>query len=217
MLPAMSAKQDDRAAVKTLTRNSIMLSSYILFPIMAGLAGVATPMIRLLLTEKWLPSVPYMQIYCFSLAFYPVHSCNLQAINAMGRSDIFLKLEFIKKTIGISALVIATVFFETPIAIAATGVITGLIACFINAFPNKKLIGYSYFEQIKDILPSLLLSLVMLGCVLAVELLHLGDLFTLALQVVVGIIVYLLLSAILRMEPFRILLKTLNDFRKKRK
>lgn len=217
MLPAMSEKQDDRAAVKALTRNSIMLSSYILFPIMAGLAGVATPLIRLLLTDKWLPSVPYLQIYCFTLAFYPVHSCNLQAINAMGRSDTFLKLEIIKKIIGITALLIATFCFDSPLAIAATGVITSFIACFINASPNKKLIDYSYFEQIKDILPSFLLSAAMLGCVLAVQFLNLSNLLTLIVQVLVGVIVYFLLSAVLRIDPFRILLKTLNDFRKKRK
>ena len=194
-----------------------MLSSYILFPIMAGLAGVATPLIRLLLTDKWLPCVPYLQIYCFTLAFYPVHSCNLQAINAMGRSDTFLKLEIIKKIIGITALLIATFCFDSPLAIAATGVITSFIACFINASPNKKLIDYSYFEQIKDILPSFLLSAAMLGCVLAVQFLNLSNLLTLIVQVLVGVIVYFLLSAVLRIDPFRILLKTLNDFRKKRK
>ena len=97
MLPAMSAKQDEPEKVKDLMRSSVTLSSYVIFPMMAGLAAVAPALVELLLTEKWLPCVPYMQIYCFSLAFYPVHSCNLQAINAMGRSDIFLKLEIIKK------------------------------------------------------------------------------------------------------------------------
>ena len=97
LLPAMSAQQDDKAKVKALTRNSVMISSYVVFPMMAGLAGIAEPLVRLLLTEKWLPCVPYMQIYCFTFAFYPVHSGNLQAINAMGRSDVFLKLEIVKK------------------------------------------------------------------------------------------------------------------------
>ena len=97
MLPAMSAKQDEPEKVKDLMRSSVTLSSYVIFPMMAGLAAVAPALVELLLTEKWLPCVPYMQIYCFSLAFYPVHSCNLQAINAMGRSDIFLKLEISKR------------------------------------------------------------------------------------------------------------------------
>ena len=215
MLPAMSAKQDDSTQVKTLMRNSIMLSAYILFPLMAGLAGVATPLVRLLLTEKWLPCVPYMQIYCFTLAFYPVHSCNLQAINAMGRSDIFLKLEIIKKTIGLISLVVAVFCFDSPIAIAMTGVFTTLISCFVNAFPNKKLIGYSYADQMRDILPPALLCAVMLVCVLAVEMLHMHDILTLILQVMVGVAVYVLLSAVLRIEPFRILLGMLKSVKKK--
>lgn len=210
MLPAMSRKQDDKAAVKLLARNAISLSSYILFPIMAGLAGVATPMVRLLLTDKWLPCVPYLQIYCLSLAVNPVHICNLQAINAMGRSDIFLKLEIIKKTIGIAALIIAVFCFDSPIAIAMTGVFTSFISCFINAYPNKKLIGYSYWEQVKDMLPSLALSGIMLAAVLAVELLQLGSLVTLLLQVLVGVAVYVLLSAIFRLQPFRLLLSMLR-------
>ena len=210
MLPAMAEKQDDPAAVKELTRNSITLSSYILFPLMAGLAGVAVPMVRLLLTEKWLPCVPYLQIYCFSLAFNPVHMCNLQAINAMGRSDIFLKLEIIKKSIGITALVIAVFCFDSPIAIAMTGVFTTLISCFINAYPNKKLIGYAYLEQMRDMLPSLLVSLVMLGAVLAVQLLKLGDFVTLVAQVLAGVAVYVLLSAVFRLRPFKLLLSFLR-------
>lgn len=217
MLPAMAKEQDDPAAVKKLTRNSIMLSSFILFPLMAGLAGIAEPLVRLLLTDKWLPCVPYLQIYCFTLAFYPVHSCNLQAINAMGRSGIFLILEIIKKAIGIAALVIAVFFFDSPIAIAMTGVFTTFISCFVNAFPNRKLLGYSYFEQMKDILPSFLCSFAMLGAVLAVGMLPLGNLLVLILQMITGIVSYVLLSAIFRLSPFKILLGTLIKFVEKRK
>lgn len=215
MLPAMSAKQDDRSQVKTMMRNSIMLSSFIIFPMMAGLAGVAEPLVKLVLTEKWLPCVPYMQIYCFTLAFYPVHSCNLQAINAMGRSDIFLKLEIIKKTIGITALVIAVFCFNSPIAIAMTGVFTTVISCFINAAPNKKLADYSYFEQMKDILPSLVLALTMCGIVLCVKLLGLGDMLTMIIQIAVGVVVYVSLALVLRLAPMKMILGLIRSKLKK--
>lgn len=210
LLPAMSAEQDDKAKVKGLMRNSVMLSSYIVFPMMAGLAGVATPLISLLLTDKWLPCVPYMQIYCFSLAFYPVHSCNLQAINAMGRSDIFLKLEIIKKSIGMGALVIAVFCFDSPIAIAMTGVFTTVTSCFINAYPNQRMIDYSYFEQLKDLLPSFLCAIFMFGCVWMVNLLNLSAILTLLLQIVVGIALYLGVSAALRLKPFMMLIDMLR-------
>lgn len=202
MLPAMSKDQDEKAKVKATMRNSIMVSSYVIFPMMAGLAAVAAPVITLLLTEKWLPAVPYMMIYCFSLAFTPVHSCNLQAINAMGRSDIFLKLEIIKKVIGISSLVIAVFCFDSPIAIAMTGIFTTVISCFINAYPNKKLINYSYFEQMRDILPSFALALVMFGVVYVMTYIKLHYVLVLVLQVLAGMAIYLVGSAVFKLKGF---------------
>lgn len=211
MLPAMSKEQDDRSAVKQLARNSITVSAFIIFPLMAGLAGVATPMVKLLLTDKWLPCVPYLQIYCFTMAFYPVHTCNLQAINAMGRSDIYLKLEIIKKTIGLVALIIAVACFQSPIAIAMTGVFTAFISCFINAYPNKSLIGYSYFEQMRDVLPSFLLSILMLGGILAIGLLPLSPIIIIFLQFFGGVSIYLALSLLLRLKPLQFLLQMLKE------
>lgn len=215
MLPAMSAKQDDKSQVKVMMRRSIMLSSFIIFPIMAGLAGVAEPMVRILLGNKWLPCVPYMQIYCLSLAFYPVNSCNLQAINAMGRSDVFLRLEIIKKLYGVTLLIGALVFFDSPIAIALTGVATAFIGWFVNAFPNKKLVNYAYLEQIQDVVPALLVSLVMFGCVWAVTLLDMAPILQIALQVVIGILVYVGASALLRIEAYRLLLNMVKPLLKK--
>ena len=214
LLPAMSAEQDDKAQVKTLMRTSVTLCSYIIFPMMAGLAAVATPLVSLLLTDKWLPCVPYLQIACFCFAFYPVHTSNLQAINAMGRSDIFLKLEIIKKAVGLVFLLLGVFCFDTPLAITAMGIFTTIISCFINAFPNKKLIDYSYIEQMKDVLPSFLVAVVMCGCVLAVQLLRMGTIATLFAQVVVGVVVYVALSAIFRLEPFRVLLGMLKKMKK---
>lgn len=215
MLPAMSEKQDNKEQVKNLTRNSIILSSYIIFPMMAGLAAVASPLIELLLTEKWLECVPYLQIYCFTFAFWPVHTSNLQAINAMGRSDIFLKLEIVKKIIGVAAIVIAVVFFDTPVAIAMTGVFSTFLSCFINAYPNKKLIGYSYFEQMKDILPTFLLSLAMLVFVTIIGRIEFNPFVTLCLQIISGSVFYFLLSFILKIKPFVFLINNISQQLKK--
>ncbi|MBP1561953.1 MAG: lipopolysaccharide biosynthesis protein [Oscillospiraceae bacterium] len=206
LLPALSLKQEDRKQVKTLMRTSMTLSAYIIFPMMAGLAGIAEPLVSLILTDKWLPCVPYLQIFCFSFAFWPVHTSNLQAINAMGRSDIFLKLEIIKKIYGIAALIIAVFCFDSPIAIAMTGGITSVISSFVNAFPNKKLIDYSYFEQMKDILPSFLLSAVMFGIVVMIGTMNLAPIITLFVQIISGIVFYILFSFILKIRPFVFLL-----------
>ena len=210
MLPALSEKQDDKSNLKALMRNSMTMSAYIIFPMMAGLAGVAEPLIKLLLTDKWLPAVPYLQIFCFSFAFYPVHSCNLQAINAMGRSDIFLKLEIIKKSYGILSIIIAVAFFDSPVAIALTGAVTTIISCFVNASPNKKLIDYSYFEHMRDMLPSFLASIIMCAAVLAVGLIELNIIAKLALQVFVGLAVYLIISIVFKLKPFMVIVNILK-------
>ena len=97
MLPALSSRQNDVDSVKRLMRRAMRTSSYILMPLMVGLAAVAKPMVSVLLTDKWLPCVPFLQLACISYALYPIHTANLTAINAIGRSDIFLKLEIIKK------------------------------------------------------------------------------------------------------------------------
>ena len=216
MLPAMSAKQEDKGQVKEMMRRSIMLSSYIIFPIMAGLAGVAEPLVRLLLTDKWLPCVPYMQIYCLSLAFYPVNSCNLQAINAVGRSDIFLKLEIIKKLYGVALLIGALVFFDSPIAIAFTGILTAFIGWFVNAFPNKKLVNYAYWEQIQDVVPTLLISLSMFGCVWLVTLLNMSPIVQILIQVLIGVVFYVCASALLRVKAYVMLLDMIKPLWKKK-
>lgn len=210
MLPAMSAQQDEKEKVKELTRNSIMLSSYMIFPIMLGVAGIASQLVCLLLTDKWIACVPYVQIFCFTLAFYPIHSCNLQAMNALGRSDLFLKLEIIKKICGILTLIVAILYYDSPIAIAVAGAITSFISCLVNALPNKKLINYSYMQQLKDTLPSFFMALLMYTGVLEVGKLELGVFSTLILQIVIGIVLYLFLSIVFKPKPYKMLLYSIK-------
>ena len=99
LFPVMSQCQDDPARVKQMTRRAIQVSSYIMWPLMVGLGVVGEPLIRLFLTEKWLPCLPYLRIFCFTYGMWPIHTANLQAMNALGRSDLFLKLEIIKKVL----------------------------------------------------------------------------------------------------------------------
>lgn len=215
MLPALAAQQDYTNRVKSMMRRSIVTSSFIVLPMMAGLAVVAEPLVLLLLTDKWLPSVPFLQIFCIIYALMPIHTANLQAINAMGRSDIFLMLEIIKKILGLSILVVALPFGVYVLALS--GVVSSIISSFINAYPNKRLLNYGYGEQIKDILPSLLLSLVMGVIVYLLIYLGLNPLTTMLLQIVVGIIVYMGLAFLFKLECFTYLIQTiLSLFKTKR-
>ena len=200
LFPVLSEAQDDKERLKSMVRRSIVTSTFIIFPCMAGLAAVATPLTKLLLTDKWLPAVPFIQFCCFTYAFWPIHTANLQAIKATGRSDIFLKLEIIKKVIGVIALCVSIPFGLYAMMWASC--ITAVLSSFINASPNKKLLGYSYLEQLKDIMPSFLLSMLMCGVTLSLNFLHLGSLVTMLLQVIVGAAIYIGLAKLFKLECF---------------
>ena len=213
MLPTLASEQEDRKRVKELVRRSIVTSSFLLFPLMIGLAVVGEPLIKILLTDKWLPCVPFMQIFCLTYALWPIHTANLQAINALGRSDIYLKLEIIKKIVGITILSIS--IFYGVYAIALGGLVSGIISSFINSYPNLKLLNYSYREQIKDILPSLLLSIIMGIVVYGILYFNMSAILTLSIQIIVGAVVYLVLSKLFKLECYEYLLDTFKTLLKK--
>ncbi len=214
LLPTMSSEQDDRERVKAMTRRAIKTSTYIMMPLMVGLAVCGEPIIDLLLTSKWLPCVPYLRIFCFSFAFYPIHTANLNAIKAMGRSDLFLKLEIIKKAIGLIML-ISTMRFGV-IWMAYSLLFTTITNSIINSFPNSKLLGYSYLQQIKDMLPQILLSAVTGVAVYAVQFLRLSDIPTLFIQVILGVTIYVSGSVLFKFESFYYLLTIIKNFKKKK-
>lgn len=217
MLPVLSEEQEDVPRMKQLMRRSVMASGFLVLPMMAGLAAVATPLVSLLLTDKWLPCVPFLQICCIDFAFYPIHTANLQAINAMGRSDVFLKLELIKKSYGLAILAVTVLCFDSVMAIAWGAVVSTLLSAFVNAAPNRKLLGYGYLEQMRDVLPSMALSAVMFLVVSAVGLLHLHPFVQLLVQVFTGALVYGGLALLFKLESMRYLLGMLRDMLQRRK
>ncbi len=212
LFPAMSNEQDDKSAIKVITRRSIRISSYLMLPLMLGLALVAKPLITLLLTEKWLFCVPYLQISCFTLAFMPIHTANLQAIKALGRSDIFLRLEIIKKILALVILMLVMRF--GVLAIAFSSVYVTVISSFINAFPNKKLINYNYKEQMRDIFNGFIPLFMMGICVWCVGKIPLHVFWILILQVLLGAFAYILGSYILKNESFFYILNTILKLKK---
>ena len=194
LLPAMSSEQDDRIRVKQMTRRSIRISTYIMAPLMLGLFAVAPALVSLLLTDKWLPIVPYMRVFCITYMFYPMHTANLNAIKAMGRSDLFLKLEIIKKIVGL--IVLAATMWFGPLVMVYSLLLVSLCSQIINTWPNRKLLCYSYLEQLKDILPNILMAAVMAVIVSGVSLLELPSIVTLVIQVALGAVSYIVMSII---------------------
>lgn len=213
MLPVLASMQEDRAEVKRMMRRAIVSSSFFLLPLMAGLAAAADPLVRIVLGEKWMPCVPFLQIYCFIYAFWPIHTSNLSAINAIGRSDLFLKLEILKRCIGFSFLVLAIILFRTPIAIALGCAISAVIACFINAYPNKKLLHYGYLEQMKDILPYFLSSVFMGGVLFGLSRIPMNAGILLCFQIAVGCALYTGMAKLLHFEGLDYMLHTFKEFR----
>lgn len=209
LLPTMSNEQDNHVRVKDMTRRAIKISTYIMAPLMIGLAFCAKPIVQIVLTDKWLPCVPYLQIFCLSYLFWPIHTANLNAIKAMGRSDFFLKLEVIKKFMGMILLLITMNI--SVMAMAYSLLISGLISQVINSWPNRYLLKYSYIDQIKDILPNIVMALIMGGFVYFISYLNLPILVSLVVQILSGGIIYLILSILTKNDSFIYLINILKS------
>lgn len=215
LLSALSSEQDHIQKVKTMTRRAIKTSSFIMWPMMIGLAVLSKPLIIILLTDKWLATVPFLQIFCINYGFQPIQTANLNAIKALGRSDLFLKLEITKKTIGIVILIVSMQFSVLAVAIGL--LLYTIIVSFINSLPNAKLLGYSYFEQIRDMAPALLLSCIMGMVIFPIKYLISSNLILMIVQIFIGGIVYIGLSSVLRLESFTYIIETIKSLTKNRR
>ena len=217
LFPSMTKLSHDREQLKQFTRKSLRLTSYVIFPMMAGLIAVAKPLILLLLTETWLEAVALLQILSLQWLVQPVQTANWQIIKAMGRSDLCLKLEVLKKSVGV-LLVIASMYVSVE-ALAWSSVVLAIFSSAVNMFPCRKLIGYTMSEQIGDLFPIAVLSLVMCGVVYLFGLLTMPVLplaAVLALQVMIGAGVYIGLSALLKVACFWDCITLIRGYLKKR-
>lgn len=214
IFPALSEQQDKKDEVKNFTRTTMKLSSYIVMPFMFGLAVISEPLVKLVLTDKWLPCVPFLRILCFNAALMPLQSANVQAILAIGRSDINIKLNILKKGIGLILVIVSLQI--SVIAMAYAGMITGVLCLIINASPNKKLLGYSFVEQIIDIVPYVLMSFVMAVTIWFIQYLPISAFFQIGLQVIFGALVYIMLSVVFRINCYHQILKVLKGYLKRK-
>lgn len=212
LYPALAEHQENKEKIKEMTRRSISVSTFLIFPIMAGLAAVAKPLTILLLTEKWLPSVPFMQFCCITYALLPIQTANLQAINALGRSDMYLKLEIVKKIVGVILLCISIRFGIYVMMVARC--VDSVIAFILNAYPNKKLLNYGFSEQVKDIVPACMISLIMGILVYCILFFNVNIILTLILQVIVGILSYLFMAKVFKLEALEYVINVIKDLKK---
>ncbi len=203
MFPALCSIQDKKNEIKNLVQRAIKVSSYIISPLLIGLAIVSEKLVLVLLNENWLPAVPFIQIFCITYLFQPLSKPAQQIINATGRSDISLVLQIITRFVGIVGLVLSIKHGVTWVAIVH--LITSVFGYLLDMFVGGRMVNYSLFEQLKDIFPSIFFSIAM-GCVtygVGIMASSLHNILVLILQIMSGATVYLLLSIVTRNTTFK--------------
>lgn len=207
--PVLCSIQDDDKRLADVYRRFLRLSAFLIFPLMMGLAAVARPLILILLKEQWLFTVILLQILCFSMMWYPVHAINLNLLQVKGRADLFLRLEIIKKVIGISILCITIPMGLVPMCVG--GVFSSLMALVINTYYTGRLIHVGFVRQIRDLTPTLLLSISMGGVVYTfLHYLIGGALVQLICGVCVGVVYYFALASCFQFREWKELMNLLH-------
>lgn len=217
LFPAFSRSQHDIEKVREMTRRSIRTCLYVMMPLMVGIAVCAEPIVMLILPESWHGCIPFIRISAIMYSVVPLQTANMQSVKAIGRSDVTLVLEVIKKALGFSFLfVIVAVkdsISDVTMAIALVTMGASFLFALINTVPNKLYLGYRFRDQIADVLPVTLICALMGGAAWAVGLLPIPTVLSLVLQVTVGIAVYLFLSVITKNDSFRFLLDFLKGLK----
>ena len=217
MLPAFSRTQDNESRGRLMLRRTIKMAGFVMFPAMFGIAAVAEAMIRMLLGEVWLPAVPLLRLCALSFSVWHMHVANLQAINANGRSDIYLKLEIIKKAAGVAVLLGSVRFGVTGMILMKA--VWDYVCTFINGWPNRSILGYGPGAQWRDSLPEFTAAAVMGIAVYGLQVLLSRTgiivmasggqaLMMILIQVAAGALLYLLIAVLFRMESLRYLIET---------
>lgn len=210
MLPVMSAAQDSREQLNRLLQKTLSLTMFIVVPAMLGLAAVADTLIPLLLTDKWSASIPLMCIFCFSYLTLPVKTANLSVLKAMGRSDIYMKTEMVRRIIMIAVLFVTVFCFDSVMVIAIGFALNSWLDAYIIVRSAKKMTGIGWLKQLKWIWKTLLAGILMAIVVYLANLLPIGMIGRLLLQGITGVAIYLLVSVLLKNEMLPEILEMLK-------
>lgn len=204
MFPVMAAEQDSAERVRTVLSRTLLMGSLIIMPLMFALAVVAAPFIEFLLTDKWLPSVVYMQWLCVGFASIPMVSSCLVAIKALGRSDVYMRLEFVRRIVMLAVLLVSVFCFDSVLAIAVGFAVSSWLDVVVISFPMKRLFGYGLGRQIADVWRVVAAVVAMSGAMVVVgQLLELAPFWQMCCQLIVGVMVYLLACMLLKVEALR--------------
>ena len=217
LYPVLSNNQDNLGAIKSIMRRSINVGNYILSPILLGLAAVAEPFVSLILTDAWIECVPYLQIMCIVYALQPIQTSSLQVMKALGKGSLYLVVDIVKKMFGVIVLLVTVFYFDSVFAIVLGALITEVFCTLANVPINKMLVKYTYWEQFLDILKPVVFTGIMVVSIRLFALIPMNAVLSFILQILIGIIVYLLTSIITRDKTFKYVLDIARSFLKKGK
>ena len=210
----LSSIQNEEERLREAYRQVIKVTMLVTFACMLGLAAVAKPLLVLLIGEKWLPAVYFLQIICFAGILYPLHAINLNILQVKGRSDLFLKLEIIKKIIATVPIMIG-IFWGIELMLWGS-VCTSFIAFFLNSYYSAPLIGYPTLSQVKDVAPTFCISLVVAAVMWSLLLLPVSYYVMLPLQCVVGLLLAFLIYERAKLPEYMEIRQLLLSVLKKR-
>lgn len=204
--PVLSTLKEDEEKLKTSFQTIIKITAYCMFPVMMGLLAVADTLIPLLLGAQWQGSVLYFQLLCLSGMLYPLHAINLNILQVKGRSDLFLRLEIIKKTLLTLLIGVSLLMSLGIIGLISAGIASSYLSLVINTYYSAKEVSHSMKQQFLDILPAFFISICMGGIVYLVgSLLPTGHLLKVLIQVICGISFYVLASWLFKLKDFELL------------
>lgn len=186
--PVLSKIQNDDVRLISNYRRMIKVSGFITFPVMMLLSALARPLIITIITSKWEACIILLQIICFSQMWYPIHALNLNILQIKGRSDLFLRLEIVKKAIGIIVLCLSLPF--GLIAFCSTGIVSSIVYVYINTWYTGKLYNFGFKKQMQDLLPILLLGLLMFVCVLSLTYVISNMIMQIIIGSIAGLVIY---------------------------
>lgn len=215
LFPVLSSSQDSKEEIKRMMKRSLTTSVYVIAPMVIGMAVVAPNTIKVFLTEKWLESTFYLRIFCVVYLIWPIHTINLNAIKAVGRSDLFLYQGLLKITFG---LFVTLLTMKYGVRAMAYGMIVGaFFSKIVNVWPNKKLINYGYFEQMRDTVPIIIHALLMVVPVNYIGRVITNPIICLIVQVICGALIYIIGSELFQIEPYIYLKECIINMKGKKK
>ncbi len=198
--PVLSEIQDDRERMLLGYRRIIKVTMFVTVVCMISLGAVAEPLIYTLIGTKWHTAATFLPLICISMSLYPLHAINLNILQVLGRSDIFLYLEILKKIVGLIPLIIG-VFYGVYFMLLAS-IVTGVFGLYLNSWYTGKALGYTYWKQLKDIAPSYMTALIIAVAVYFFKFLPLQNSLILVIQIVVGLVVGLASSELFKFEEY---------------